>query len=173
MPEILKIIIKIFIISFLFNWPCLSDNQKNDAKFNALYLLNFARYISWPDSSNEIIVTVLGSDPVFYELKKMAIVASNTKKIKVFSKDDVAMINETDIIFIPERRSSDLPDIVKKTESRPVLIVTSKEGLITDGAGINLVNLYWKLRYEINLKNLKEHGLIADSILYKLGKVIQ
>lgn len=174
MVSIKSLLIRVISFSLLINFLGWSENEENEIKFNALYISNFAKYIRWPDSSSEeIIITVLGSDPVFNELKRIANVLSSGKKLRVQTSDDIGKISKTNIVFIPENKSEGLFHAVKFFAEKPVLIVTNKKGAILNGAGINLNNLYWKLRYEISVKNLKEHGLIADPVLYKLGKVFE
>ncbi len=164
--------VKVFSVLFISFFMVIAETEENEWRFNALYITNFARYIKWPDSaSQKIIITVLGNDPVFYELTKISKLIRNEKNLIIKSETEPGKIHNTDIIFIPANRSEDLQKVVQQFDRKPVLIVTNKKGLISQGACINLNNLYWKLRYEISVKNLKSHNLIADPILFNLGKV--
>lgn len=164
--------LKVFSIIFIpfFSVPC--ETKENEWKFNALYITNFARYIRWPDSSSQRIITVLGDNPVFDELVKISNLVSTDIELVIRCETDAEKITFTHILFIPANSSEELSQIVERFNNNPVLIVTNKKGAILQGAGINLNNKYWKLRYEISIKNLQNHNLTADSALFKLGKVI-
>lgn len=147
--------------------------ETNEVKFNALYICNFAKYVIWPDSAKEIIITVLGTDPVYDELTKIAQILKGTNELTICSVNEIDSITKTHIIFIPSKNHGSLARVVTRFENKPVLIVTNRKGALEQGAGINLNNLYWKLRYEISMKNLSKHGLTSDPLLLKLGKVIE
>lgn len=163
---------KVFSILFFLSFPVLAETKENEWKFNALYISNFARYIRWPDSSSQKIITVLGDNPVFNELVRISNLKSEEIKLVIRCETNAEDITRTHILFIPAERSKELPQIVKKFGINPVLIVTNKKGTILQGSCINLNNKYWKLRYEISTRTLQRNNLSADPQLFKLGKVI-
>ncbi len=153
-----------------------SGQDPNSVRFNALFLTNFAKFVQWPDETtfDEIVITVLGNDEVVEELKKISEVAAiRGKKLVVKVCQAASAIPESHMVFIPENQSRLLPEVLRIVENKSVLIVTNKKGLAEQGAAININNLYWKQRYEINQKALAVHKLIAKPELYRLGKVIE
>jgi len=163
---------KVFSVLFALSFSVLGETEQNEWKFNALYFSNFARYIRWPDSSSQRIITVLGDNPVFDELVKISSLISENIDLIIQRETNAEDITCTHILFVPANRSEELSQIVKRFTSHPVLIVTNKKDTILQGACINLDNKYWKLRYEISLRNLQNHNLTADPQLFKMGKVI-
>ena len=168
--------IKIHFLLFFGLSVCFSESEENGAKFNALYITNFAKYIEWPDDSTvtSFRIVIIGDDPVIHQLNSIAKhISIRGLKLVVETCDTLESRVTPHIIYIPARRSSDLPAILEIVKNKPVLIVTNKKGLAEQGAGININNLYWKLRYEINVKNLQAHNLSAHDVLFELGRVIQ
>lgn len=164
--------LKVFSILFIPFFSVLGETEENEWKFNALYITNFARYVRWPDSSSQRIITVLGDNPVFNELVKISKLASTDIELVIRRETDAEKITSTHILFVPANRNEELSRIAKKFACNPVLIVANKKDAILQGACINLNNMYWKLRYEISIRSLQNHNLTADSALFKLGKVI-
>ena len=146
-----------------------------DAKFSALYVINFAKYIGWPAGSvqGNFTITVLGDDPISGELKTLA---ADTKigdqAVTVAKSASIDKIDNCQILYISPDKSNLLATAMAKFSSTNTLIVTNKDGLAQLGAGINLVKAGGKLTFEINVESLKKSGLSAKPALFKLGKTI-
>jgi len=155
---------------------CSGSEPESNVRFNALFITNFAKFMQWPDQqdSTALTVTVIGNDPVCEELRKIAAITRiNGRMLRVAVAENSSAVEHTHILYIPENKSKHVGDAVKRFDSKPVLIVTNKKGCAELGAGININNLYWKLRYEINITALKKNGLVAMPELFKLGKVVE
>ena len=146
-----------------------------DSKFSALFILNFAKYIGWPSSAGQgdFVITVLGDDPAFGQLQSMSSESKIGEQSIVVNKSmNLDKIEKCNILFISSDMSNLLASAQAKFASSNVLIVTNKEGLGKQGAGINLVTENGKLTFEINVESLKKNGLTAKPALFKLGKTI-
>jgi hypothetical protein len=160
-------------VLILFALLGLSHGQ--DAKFTALFITNFARYIEWPSeqSRGDFVVTVLGNDQVTEELK---IIAEKTmvgeQRLVIRKCLTTEALEKSHIIYVAPEKSECLAGVLEKFGSGPTLIVTNKKGLAQAGAAINLAMIAGKQRYEINPASLKKSGLGAKPVLFKLGTVI-
>jgi hypothetical protein len=144
-----------------------------DAKFNSLFIVNFAKYVEWPSASGDFVITVLGEDPVIDELKYIAEKTSiGEQKLTVTKCNTSEQIGKCNIVYVTPGKSNTLATVVAKFGGSNVLIVTNKEGLAAAGAAINLAMIDGKQRYEINQESLKKSGLVAKPVLFKLGKAI-
>ncbi|MDD5673021.1 MAG: YfiR family protein [Chitinivibrionales bacterium] len=145
-----------------------------DAKFSALYIINFAKYVGWPSAgSGDFVITVLGDDPAFTQLQSMSAESKIGDQAIVVNKSmNLDKIEKCNILFISQDKSNVLASAQAKFASSNVLIVTNKDGLGQQGAGINLVTIGGKLTFEINVESLKKCGLTAKPALFKLGKTI-
>jgi hypothetical protein len=151
-----------------------STVQGQTSKFSALFIINFAKYVIWPDSeaSGDFTITVLGDDPVYEELKSLSADTKIGKQpIAVKKSTTLDKIDRCRILFISPDKSNMTPTALAKFPVN-TLIVTEKEGLGKLGAAINLVMINGKLTFEINADGLKKSGLSAKPALFKLGKTM-
>lgn len=144
-------------------------------KFKALFMYNFTKYIEWPSSqrSGDFIIGVLGSSILSDELKTIAgkqKVGSQNIVVKVFNT--VENIENCHIIYIPPSKSSQLSSVLSKISGKNTLVITDKDGLANQGAGINYVLDGDKLKYEVSKNNIEKKGLIVSSSLLALGIVV-
>lgn len=145
------------------------------AQFQALYIYNFAKNISWPaeDAQNELVVTVIGDNDLVSELSKLA----QTKKIgsrKVTIKESATVngLAKSDIIFLGESKSSQIASLVANQKGNKTLIVSGKKGLCANGAGVSFVMNGAKLGFEISNSNISAGGLQVSQKLLQLGTAV-
>jgi len=145
-----------------------------DAKLAALFIMSFTKYVEWPAATNPAyVITVLGDDPIYEQLKSLAAAAQADGRMVVVNKAArMENISSTHILYIAPDRSNQLGTAAARFASEPTLVVTQKPGLIKEGAGINLVAGDGKLSYEVNAESLKKAGLRAKPLLFKLGKLV-
>ena len=157
---------------FIFALPALVRAQ--DAKFTALYIINFTKYVQWPEPPGDegFVITVLGEDPVTDQLKALASAATGGAKITINKVMSLESVGKTQILFISPDKCNMLGSAASKFSPANTLIVTQKSGLAREGAGINIISLEGKLTFEINTDNLKKSGLSAKPVLFKLGKPV-
>ena len=163
----------LFTLSVLYLNLCLVYSQ--DSKFSALYVLNIGKIIGWPasETQGDFIITVLGDDPIFEQLKTLgAATKIHDQNIVVKKTNTPDKIGKCNILFISPDKSNLLPSVEEKLGASNSLIITSKEGFAKEGSCINLVTINGKLTFEINVESLKKNGLTAKPALFKLGKTI-
>ena len=169
-----KTLLWLFVTTFSFT----SFRQKDQAKeynLKAAFIYNFTRYIDWKESSdqNEFIIGVIGSSPIndpLAEIVKTETVDNKKITIKQFSKP--ADITFCHILFISEKSSIPLDDILAKTTGKGTLIISEQDGYAELGTAINFVIINRKLKFEANVKAINAAGLTASSQLLKLAIII-
>ncbi|MBQ3634324.1 MAG: YfiR family protein [Bacteroidales bacterium] len=149
--------------------------QGQMAKFQALYLLQFAKNTSWPteDDSKPFVITVVGDNALASELK--SIVSSKTvgsRKITVVESATATGLSKSDIIFLGEAKSSQIGALVSAQGANKVLIVSGAKGMCAQGAGISFVPEGGKLNFEIHEGNIVKHGIKISQKIVALGKQI-
>ena len=172
--KIYKTLLWLFVTTFSFT----SFRQKDQAKeynLKAAFIYNFTRYIDWKESSdqNEFIIGVIGTSPIndpLAEIVKTEMVDNKKIIIKQFSKP--ADITFCHILFISEKSSIPLDDILAKTTGKGTLIISEKDGYAEQGTAINFVIVNRKLKFEANVKAINAAGLTASSQLLKLAIII-
>ncbi|MCF0191665.1 MAG: YfiR family protein [Marinilabiliaceae bacterium] len=142
------------------------------AKFQALYIYNFAKNIGWAseDNSKDFVITVVGDNELVSELNSLA----KTKKIgnRTVIVKEAATVNglpKSDIIYLGESKSAQIASLMTNQKGNKTLIVTGRQGQCADGAGISFFSQGSKLNFEISEKNIKTGGLNVSAKLLQLG----
>jgi hypothetical protein len=142
------------------------------AQFKALFLYNFAQNISYPENSvkDNFIITVIGEPEVtkeLQELSKSRKVGSYSLKIK--ETNAIENIEDSQIIYLSDNKSSQMPILQSYQKNKPVLIVGNQKGLHAQGAGISFITIDGKLRFEICPKNIESQKIKCSAKLLSLG----
>jgi hypothetical protein len=139
----------------------------------AAFLLNFANYVTWPDSTLErgsFTIGILGEDPFGSALDAIRGKTVKGKMVVIRKYDDPEEALAADILFISASEQRALPRIVKILRDRPVLTVGDQSGFGSSGVMINLLLLRKRVGFEINLTAAKRAGIEISSQLLKLAQ---
>ena len=145
----------IMIVSFQSAWA-----QKE--KFHSIFIYNFSKYVKWPEAQNsgKFVIGVLGTSEIQKDLKTMAATKKiNGKSIEIKQFSSAAEISDCHILYVSATESGLLDQVLSKTSSKPILIVTDSPGLARKGAAINFVEVEGKIKFELNRKNTEKKGL--------------
>ena len=139
------------------------------AKYQALYLFNFSRYIEWPAEyqNGDFTIGVVGNNAeITPELKDIASKRKvGTQMMEVVEFKNASDIKKCHILFIPKNKMGNYENIAAKAKSYNILIVT-EESYFPDSSSINMVYDGTKLKYDVNVPNTKTAGLkISDRLL--------
>lgn len=143
-----------------------------NSKMKAIFIMNFTKLIEWPVSYREgnFVVGVIGDSPLYTELAKMAKtkkVANQSLEIKKFSA--IQDIGKCHILFVSENKSKDMISVVKKVKPNSTLIITSKQGLVDKGSGINFIVKNNRQKFELNKQNVEKYKLKVSAKLEALA----
>jgi hypothetical protein len=97
----------------------------------------------------------------------------NGLTIKVIQADDIAGIANAQMVFLADGKSGDLNEILKATESKPVMVIAEREGLFKKGAGFSFVLMDNNtLRYDINHAELEKRQIKVSKNLSGLANTV-
>ncbi len=150
-------------------------SQAQMAKFQALYLLQFAKNTSWPqeDNGKPFVITVVGDNALASELKAIAATKSvGNRQISIAEAATASGLSKSDIIFLGESKSSQMSSLVSAQSGNKVLIVSGSKGMCSQGAGISFVPEGGKLNFEIHEGNIAKNGLKVTPKIVSLGKQV-
>ncbi len=116
-----------------------SKAQTTNYQVYSLYVVNIAKYSSWPAVNGEFNITVFGKSKVYDELLKQNGKNVNGHILKVTQVENVSDIGQPQIIYLADGKSSALDDILKFTEGKSIMIISEREGLHKRGAGFSFV----------------------------------
>lgn len=142
-------------------------------KVKSAYLVNFIRFIQWPDDKSEsITIGFLGETMLEDYLNKSKSFAEKRAKIKIntIHFNSPESVNDCDVLYCADpkilKREPVLEEVCK---DQNILTVTSKNHKFPENSCINFVIVNNKLRFEINNDQLKENKLKASAQLLKLS----
>ena len=134
--------------------------QTTNYQVYSLYVVNIAKYSSWPEVNGEFNITVFGKSKVYDELLKQEGKNVNGHAIKVKHAETVSEIGDAQIIYLPDGKSGALDDIIKNTEGKSIMIISEREGLHKKGAGFSFVVMEnGTLRCDINNTELEKRQI--------------
>nr|WP_321450151.1 YfiR family protein [uncultured Carboxylicivirga sp.] len=142
-------------------------------KFKALFLYNFTQNVEWPNESispEEFIITVVGDADMAKELQKLAEVKKvGAKSMVIKQTNQIKDISHSHVIFLGSNKSNLINQLASQHKAEPILLVSSKQGLCSNGAAICFTTVDGKLRYEISENNIKKRNLEVNTKLLSLG----
>lgn len=149
--------------------------QAQNYKLQSVFIYSFIRYIQWPETYNEgdFEIHVLGDSPILEELQAMAQVRKvGDRSIKVTKLANAAEIKKCNILFVSSK-SAQLPEVLGKIDTRPILVVTEEPGLALKGSDINfVVKSDGKPAFELNQAALNKRGFKISLELIRLAILI-
>ncbi len=140
--------------------------QTTNYQVYALYVVNIAKYSSWPSQSGELRIGVLGKTKVYEELLKQDGKSVNGNVLKVFQGDTPDKLEDAHIIYIADGKSGSMEELLKVTEGKSVMIIAEREGLHKKGAGFSFVIMEnSSLRFDMNQTDLEKRSIrVSKSI---------
>jgi hypothetical protein len=144
--------------------------QTTNYQVYALFIVNIAKYSSFPNVSDDLQVTVYGKTKVYDELVKQAGKVVNGHALKVTQADDITELGQAQIVYLADGKSAALDEILKATEGKPVMIICEREGLHKKGAGFSfIVTENSTLRFDINNTELEKRQIKISKNLSTLA----
>jgi hypothetical protein len=134
--------------------------QTTNYQVYSLYVVNIAKYSSWPSASGGLTITVFGKSKVYDELLKQNGKNLNGNILNVKQAENINDIGQPQIIYLADGKSSSLDDLVKLTEGKSVMIISEREGLHKRGAGFSFVVMEnGTLRCDMNSTDLERRQI--------------
>jgi hypothetical protein len=143
--------------------------QTTNYQVYSLYVVNIAKYSSWPAVAGDFNVTVFGKSKVYDELMKQNGKMVNGHVMKVTQAENISDIGHPQIIYLADGKSSSLDDILKMTEGKSIMIISEREGLHKRGAGFSFIVMEnGTLRCDINNTELEKRQIKVSKNLSAL-----
>jgi len=144
---------------------------QNTARYQALFVYNFTRYIQWPSSnSQEFVVGIYGKSDIYSELKTISVnkkIGTSPIVIKQFTNS--TEIGKCQILFISSEVSGQVAQLAVQMQGKNTLIITERSGLARKGAGICFALEDGKQKFEISKTNVEKTGLMINNQLLEMA----
>lgn len=167
---------KIYVLLLLLMLP-MASMVAQEAKFKAVFTLNFIRYIGWPDQSlqGDFVIGVVRNREVADWIRDQS--AGKTFGFQDIVVREYRSIEEVDgcqVIFVSSainiRNNSEV--LIEKARQTNSLIVSEVEGATAHGAAINFVIRDGVLKFELHKGNAAWMGLQFSSRLEGMAAAI-
>lgn len=145
----------------------------------AAFIEKLTHFVDWPDDSpladpNHVFtLCVIGKNPFEGSLQKLAsqmkIKGRNTLFLEITSPLEV---QGCDLLFVSNKHSFPIIDILTVIKNRPVLSVSDTPGFAEQGGMVNFFTEEGRLGFEVNLKKAKTLGFNIRSRLLKLSRIV-
>jgi YfiR/HmsC-like len=144
--------------------------QTTNHQVYALYVVNIAKYSSWPNVNGELKVAVFGKSKVYDELAKQNGKLVNGSTLKVYQAEQLANVADAHILYLADGKSGTLDEVLKATEGQSVMIITEREGLHKKGAGFSFIIMEnSSLRFDMNHTELEKRSIKVSKSLATLA----
>lgn len=149
-------------------------DASREYQLKAAYLLNFARFVYWPEQPSELdnspfTICVYGENPFDGALNKLSSKQINNRPIEIRLLAQGEAEPQCQIAFFPETAQPIYAAIKQQLPSH-VLTVSEYEGFCEDGGMIEFIQVNNKIRFEINLTSSTEHGIKYRSQLLEVAE---
>jgi hypothetical protein len=157
-----------------------AEGQTSEYKVKAVYLYNFTKFISWPDTTlpgntQTINICVLGKNPFGSLLEPITHMKTQDRTITIENIEDIHALEKKScqILFISASEQGAATELLRKTAKMPILTVSDMDGFAQHDGIIAFVVKEGKVRLEINLRAARKAGLTISAKLLEIATVIQ
>jgi hypothetical protein len=153
-----------------------ADNSR-EYQLKAAYLLNFARFVYWPEESFEtdessFSICVYGENPFEGALSNLSSKQINNRPIRIRFLLQEEVDPQCQIAFFP-KTSRTIYHAIKNQLPANVLTVGEYDGFCDDDGMIEFIQVNNKIRFIINLASSTENGIKYRSQLLEVAEQLR
>jgi hypothetical protein len=165
------------LLFFLCGSPALwSQTSMSEYQVKALFLLNFAKYVDWAPMAapgTAFVIDVLGQNNLADDLRNAAEGKSiGGRPIVIRHISSVDELGGCSILFVSSSENSQLPKILGKASTMPILTVGEDGSFLQKGGIINFTLRDGKIHLQINLKAARQVNLAISSKLLSVADTV-
>jgi hypothetical protein len=141
----------------------------------------FSQHIKWPenpgknDRSKPFVIGLIGENPFGDILEKAYLQTKKKikdKNVEIRFIEKMQEIEGCHILFISKSVGKEIEKIAAVTAKKPILTIAEKKGFAEKGVLFNLYISGGQIRFEINAVALRDSGLIVDSQLLSVARIV-
>ena len=171
----------LFGLLLLFCLPCLAAGQEfakaNPRKVEAAFLLNFTKYVTWPDhafadDNSPWNICVLGSDPFGKNLEEtFEGRTERDRPFEIFRADTLAELPPCQIVFVAYKIGANRRAALAELQSQPVLTVGDAADFLQEG-GIIRFDVSDHVEISVNLARARSVFLTIQTKMLEVSHEI-
>ena len=156
--------------------PCLADDATKD-EVRAAFVLNFAKYTEWPSPHPEggtLRICAVESRPLSGELALLDGRRAQGYPVEVRAPTSPGDWPSCHVLLLASTDGAGVASILDTVAGLPVLTVSDRPEFIMEGGMVGLKWRVGRIRFEVNLRAVREAGLELSSHVLRLAdKVLQ
>lgn len=144
----------------------------------ALFLYNFANFVEWPEDAfsnaqSKLTMCLYGSVPFGGFLDTVDGTRIKDRRLKIVRTSDAEEIKPgCHILFVGTDQLDLIQSLFQNLNHLYVLSIGNVEGFTDTGGIVNILRTRDNQKFEINLSKAIENGLLIDSDLLNLARII-
>jgi len=148
--------------------------EQTEFRVKAAFIYNFARFVTWPDSSAmHFNLCALGNDPLVEQLDTLHDKTVHERELRILHLDSLENIDGCQLVYVGRSFMSRQYEVIARLRKQPVLTVSDFDGFTAGGGIIGLRLIDNKVRFEINTSAASTAGLSISSKLLTLSTTIR
>jgi YfiR/HmsC-like len=163
----------ICMLSVLVCLPALAAEFEASA-VKAAFLHRFAAYVQWPTASVNpdapFMIAVLDDVTVVGHLERLLPgLTIHDRRAQVLSISNIDEARDAQILYIGGAHAGRAQALTNALKGQPILVVTSHDTGLADGAAINFVQVGRNVRFEVSLPAARANALQINSGLLSVA----
>ncbi|WP_313952131.1 YfiR family protein [Accumulibacter sp.] len=153
----------------------LSQGTLTEAQAKAAFVVNFARYIEWPERAftnrtAPLLICALGRSVVGNALEAHEGRQVQGRPVAVRQLLGIDEARPCQVLFIADSEERRMSQLLRVVAAQPILTVSDADAFIDSGGAIGLVRADQRLQFEVNRQAIEQAQLKASSNLLKLAR---
>ncbi len=154
-----------------------ADDASQEYKLKAAFMVNFARFTTWPDGTfpsdtAPIIIATVGTDPFAGALEQSAAGKKvGARPLEVRHIESVDQIKDCQMLFVCQSDKQTMERVLQRLKDAHVMTIGDDENFTANGGAIRFFTADNKMRFEINKDATDKARLTISSRLMALAKI--
>lgn len=150
-------------------------NVSREYQIKAAFLYNYSKFITWPEqafahANSPFTLCLFGHDP-FGEVLDVTVKNERIlgRKVQIKRIQQVQATVDCHILYVDKSAEMELRNIYRLVRQYPILTVSDIPDFVGRGGMVEFINVSNKVRFTIDIEQLRSVGLKADANLLKIA----
>lgn len=160
----------ILLLCLILGTPTARGDEVSEYRLKAAFVYNFASFTEWPaEVGTALRLCVYGADPFGPNLDSLHGREVGTRRIDVQRRAGADELDECQIVFISRSGIGNLPRVLDKLGTAPVLTVADTPGAMRQGVALNMETDRDRITFAANLAAARRNRLTLSAKLLRLA----
>lgn len=167
-----------FLLTSLASVAAFAADAPTVAQVKATFIVRFVQFVEWPatafkSADDAIVIAVLGDDPLVADVEKtIATERVNGRALQLRHATSPEDARRAHVVLVGRSEAERVPAIVAALRGAAVLSVSDVESFARQGGMIAFFVENDRIRFDINQKEAEHAGLVVNSRLLNLARVV-